>query len=109
MVKSILVVGLLFAAPAFAKTLLDCSLRGADVYSLTVVETNGRLVLNETDTDQQNHSRELSAQDWAAKRIDLFKYKTTSESNLTYDRDAQRWWLVHRAPGENQFGFQECN
>lgn len=109
MVKSILVMGLFFSSDAFCKTLLACSLRGADVYSLTVVEENGRLTLKETDTDQNSHSRELSAQDWAAKKIDLFKFPNAFESTLTYDRDAQRWWLTHRAPGDNQFGFQECN
>lgn len=109
MIKSILVMGLLFSSAAFAKPLLECSLRGADVYSLSVVEEGGRLVLKETDTDQQVHKRELSAQDWAAKRIELFKFSPKTESTLTFDRDADRWWLTHKAPGDNQFGFQECN
>lgn len=109
MIKSILIMGLLFSFSAFGKTLLECSLRGADVYSLTVTEAGGRLNLKEIDTEQKEHNRELSAQDWTAQRIDLFKFVTTNESNLTFDRDAGRWWLNHKAPGDNQFGFQECN
>jgi hypothetical protein len=110
MLKSLLVMGMVFAAPCFAKTLLDCSLEGADVSSVTVFEEDGRIKLKEVDIDRrQLHEREVSEQEWASKKIDLFTLDPKTISTLTFDRDAKEWWLDHRGQGDNHFGFMPCS
>jgi hypothetical protein len=102
--------GMVFAAPCFAKTLLDCSLEGADVSSVTVVEEGGRIKLKEVDIDRrETHEREVSAQEWASQKITLFTLDSETVSTLTFDRDAQAWWLYHRGQGDNHFGFMSCS
>ena len=110
MIKFVLVMGMVFAGPCFAKTLLDCSLEGADVSSVTVFEEGGRIKLKEIDIEKrQLHEREVSAQEWASKKIDLYTLDAKSTSTLTFDKDADAWWLDHHGQGDNHFGFMPCS
>jgi hypothetical protein len=110
MLKSLLVMGMVFAAPCFAKTLLDCSLEGADVSSVTVIEEDGHIKLREVDIDKrETHERELSAQEWASQKIKLFTLDPDTTSTLTFDWDAKAWWLYHHSQGDNHFGFMSCS
>ncbi len=105
---SVVLVLMSIATPCFAKVILDCSLEGGDVSALTVKEENGALTLLEIDIDHKTHVREVSAQEWAAKTLELTVLEPGAQSTLAYDQQADAWYLSYRG-SMSHFGFMPCN